>query len=57
MCSKKQREDGFGEIRSEIPGERVELRSGLIQELEESLAWNRLQSWRVSPPGEAAEGR
>lgn len=62
VCSKKQRENGFGEICSGIPGERVELRSGLIQELEESLAWNRLESWRVSPPGEvtdreAAEGR
>lgn len=28
------------------------LRSGLIQELEESLAWNKLEPWRVSPPGE-----
>ena len=62
VCNKKQREDGFGEISSEIPGERVELRSGLTQELEESLAWSRLEPWRVSPPGEfpdreAAEGR
>lgn len=61
VCSKKQRENGFGEIRSGIPGKRVELRSGLIQELEESLAWNKLEPWRVSPPGEvtgreAAEG-
>lgn len=51
VCSKKQRRMGLGRYGSGIPGE-VELRSGVIQELEESLAWNKLEPWRVSPPGE-----
>lgn len=58
----QEAEDGFGEISSGIPGDRVGLRSGLAQELEESLAGSRLEPWRANPPGEvtdreAAEGR
>lgn len=62
LWSKKQKKDGSGEIISGIPGDRVGLRSGLAQELEESLAGIRLEPWRADPPGEvtdreAAEGR
>lgn len=55
LWSKKQKKGGFGEISSGIPGGRVGLKSGLAQELWESLAWSRLEPWRVDPPGEVTE--